>query len=777
MKQLIYNSRLIIKRFRVTTLFSVIGLSVACAAFVLIMQYASFELGFDKFQEKRRSVFMLMLGITDRVGPAQTGKDLMKTIPEIKNSTALCTWGSNFSTDKSPDSPIGINFTSCEPSIIDMFTFKVLAGDSKKALNSLYGVMMSKREAMRVFGEEFPIGKKLYEKERGGVFTVYAIYDDLPRNSSLRSTMIINLETLDSWIKNKISHDPSEWSFVTYLEAEPKDLPAIQAKIRKTDVFKDIRGNYPKVSDADIFSFVPLGDIHFSKNENGNRKKVNIFILLGYIILIIGLINHINFSLAMVPVRIRMINTQKVFGAGIKELRWSIALESVLIAFVSLCFGVSLVYILQSTSLSQLFSFELNPFTDKITLFLIVMSVLLAASLAGLYPARYMTKINPAVVLKGTFIMTPGGRKLRNSLLAFQYTTTVALIIVVVFILQQSRYLQNFNPGYEKENIICIRNTTGIVKHYKSIENKLRQHAGVLDVCWAGNLPGEVGMGWGREINGTHINITVWPVSKGFPRFFGIKAIKGRDFSFTDSADINNFIVNEAAVSAYGRDIFDIGKLIHAFDTTGTIIGICKDFNFNSLYNSVTPMALWIPTDQRNQVTFVKLKPGNQPVVIEEIRKSILQISEEKTLEWLFLNDQLNDLYSSERNLGRLLTIFAVIAVIISALGIIGLVILNARFQVKQTGLRKLLGASFIDLILASNKTISFIMLISSIISIPIAWYFVHKWLQQYPYQVSMNPLVFVLVPLVVMLILSLLISILSIRAARRNPVESLRYE
>jgi putative ABC transport system permease protein len=388
-----------------------------------------------------------------------------------------------------------------------------------------------------------------------------------------------------------------------------------------------------------------------------------------------------------------------------------------------------------------------------------------------------MTKINPALVLKGTFIMTPGGRKLRNSLLAFQYTTTVALIIVVVFIVQQTRYLQNFNPGYEKENIICIRNTSGIVKHYNSIENKLKQNSGVLDVCWSGNLPGEVGMGWGRDINGKHINITVWPVSKDFPRFFGIQTIKGRDFSATDSTDINNFIVNEAAVRTYGSDIFDVGKLIPAFDTTGSIIGICKDINFNSLYNSITPMALWIPTDQRNQVTYVKLKPGNQPVVIEEIRKSILQLSEEKNVEWFFLNDQLNALYSGERNLGRLLSIFAIIAVIISALGVIGLVILNARFQVKQTGIRKLLGASFLDLILSSNKNISFIMLLSSIISIPIAWYFVHKWLQQYPYQVSMNPLVFVLVPLIVMLILSLLISILSIRTARRNPVESLRYE
>ncbi len=762
-----------LKRNKLAFILNLLGLSVAFTILTVISFQVFYEFGYNRsFKDKER---IFLQEYYDNVGTSYSAnycipgiEEFAKNIPDIEAFCAIHQgWDSPISTTDSLgnkteywESAFGVT-----PGFFDVFSPEIIAGDPKTCLEGDYSIALSESVAKKFFGTESALGKNM--NIGNTPVTVTLVYKDFPKNNSIKTGVLFRLKN-DDW---------SEWSFLPYYKLAKGALPEeVAKKINALDNYSKSETGEKRLN----FFLTPIEDIYFkSRSEIGEKGNLNTTLcLIAIAVIIIGIayVNFINFSTALAPVRIKRINTQKVMGAMQGQLRRGIVLESWLLSF--LAFGLSFVWtsLFTESPISNFFTADLTFGANLHVLAGIAAVACVMGIVAGVYPAYYMTSFPPALVLKGTFALTPKGIRLRNVLLLFQFITTIVLITVAVFIKLQHQYMRDMNPGYNRENVVYVSLNGDLFKQLNAFENELKTRPEILDYTTSRFLPGTVGMGWGRQFDGRQVQFYAWPVAHNFLRFFNIKLVEGTDFFEHNEKGVNKIIFNQKFVNKFGIENI-IGKEVGCFSNMGQVVGVCEDINFRSVREEITPMAFVCGDDQgQGSNALIKISGKNLPETVDFIHRTYRKFSD-KGGDVKFLDETMGLMYRKEANFAKLISIFGLITIVIALMGIYGLILFNARYKVKEIGIRKVNGATESQMLVLLNKGFLKLIAVSFLLAVPVAWYIVNTWLAGFPYRVAMYWWVFLLAGVITLLITLLTVSYQSWKAATVNPVETLKNE
>ncbi len=762
-----------LKRNKLSFVLNLVGLSVAFTILTVISFQVFYEFGYNRsFKDKER---IFLQEYYDNVGTSYSAnycipgtQEFVKNIPEIE---AFCSthkgWDVSVSTTDSLGNKIEYWESSFRvtPGFFDVFSPEIIAGDPKTCLEGDYSVALSERVARKFFGTESALGKNINIGNLPA--TVTLVYKDFPENSSIRPRILTRLNDED-W---------SEWSYIPYYKLAKGASPeAVAGKINELDDYGRSETGEKRLN----FFLTPMKDIYFKAQsdigEKGNLNTTLCLIAIAIIIIGIAYVNFINFSTALAPLRIKRINTQKVMGAMQGVLRRGIVFESLLLSL--LAFGLSFVWtsLFTASPVSNFFTADLTFAANWQVVSGIAALACMMGIIAGLYPAYYMTSFSPALVLKGTFALTPKGIRLRNALLLFQFLTTIILITVAVFIKLQHQHMRDMNPGYDRENVVYVTLNADLFKQLNAFENELKTRPEILDYTTSRFLPGSVGMGWGRMFDGKQVQFYAWPVAHNFLRFFDIRLVEGTDFFEHNEKNVNKMIFNEKFVKKFGIENI-IGKEIGCFRNMGQIVGVCEDINFRSVREEITPMAFVCGDDQgQGSNALIKISGKNLPATVDFIHRTYRKFSD-KGGDVKFLDETMELMYRKEANFAKLISIFGLITIIIALMGIYGLILFNARYKVKEIGIRKVNGATETQMLVLLNKGFLKLITVSFVLAVPVAWYIVRTWLAGFPYRVAIHWWVFLLAGFMTLVITLLTVSYQSWKAATVNPVETLKNE
>jgi putative ABC transport system permease protein len=652
-----------------------------------------------------------------------------------------------------------------------VFTPSIISGDTTGIFSSPGKAMISEKTAQRIFGNENPIGKMLMVRSPNekNQLTIQAVYRDFPDNTSLGNGLFTYLPESD------------DWSYYSYYLIHQGGLKTANQKMNTEqalgkEYIKFLQESHPEWRLE--FRLSSMNDLHLYGSFGGS-KRINTtlsLLAIGILTLLIAFVNFINLSLAMAPARVRGINIRKILGIDKTALQFVIAMESVLFAALAIIIAFYGIYMLKGSVFAQeLFPIAGISLKSYIPLLIIAsLIILLLAFAIGLYTMRYSTSVNEAESLKGSYATGVKGVKLRNVLIVIQFATAIVLICVSLFINKQNNYMQNYDWGIPKKNIVYLP-LTGLEESVQSFGQELLRDSRITDYCVTSFLPGRIGMGWGRDFEGKNVNIRVWSVDNRFFDFFNIPIIAGRKPDTMDSIT-SQIVVNEAFLKKYQFDESIVGKDFPA-SGPGRIQAISKNINYESLHDSITQMAFVVLAKNQNfQYMLVKLNGTEIPNTIQSIEKTWNKFSKDP-FKVHFLDDEMDRLYQKESNMAKLIGLFGFIIVIIAVMGVYGLIMFNARYRAKEIAIRKVNGSTIREIILMLNRNVLLQLGIAFVIAIPVAWFITTKWLENFAYKTPVYWWVFLLGGLIVLLITLLTVSTQSYRAATQNPTNALGME
>lgn len=768
---------IVLKRNKLSFILNIIGLSVAFTVLTVIAFQVYYEFSFDRSYKDFDRIHRLehydatntkyssniCTPITEAIG---------QSIPGIETYCAYINYGwkaiLNIVDPQGNKIEYEVPFNRTTPGFFDVFSPEIIAGDPKTCLEGNYSIGISESYAKRFFGNQPALGKTL--NYGNTPLTITLIYKDFPKNSTIQNGILQRLEE-QPW---------SDWSYQLYCKiAKGTSSTETSAKVAAMDMPGIDKKDLTSFKERVKFGFIPMKDLYFKskapETEKGNLSTTLSLAAIAVLIIVIAYINFINFTTALAPGRIKRINTQKVMGATPWYLRKTIIFESFSLSLLAFLLSLIGTMLFKSSPASDFFSADLALKTNLPILVVIGGIALAFGILAGIYPALYMTAFQPALVLKGTFALTPKGIHLRNTLLLLQFITTIILITVAIFIKLQHNYMLQKNLGFDKENIVYMPLDNGIRQQLNAFTNELTAKPEITDYTMTCFLPGKLKMTWNRDFCGKRIAFFAWPVAHNFLRFFNIKMTEGTDFFAHNEKGANKIIFNKKFLEKFNiKDI--IGKEITCSQNKGRVVGIAENINFNSVKEEIEPMAFVCGDDQWDNYILVKTTGTNLSETIHYIRNTYRQFSTSNG-EIGFLDETMNRLYQREEKLAKLITLFSTVTILISLMGIYGLILFNARFKMKEIGIRKVNGATNAEMILFLNKGFLKLMLTAFFISLPIAWYIVHQWLAAFPYRTTISWWVFLIAGIAILLITTITVSYQTWKAATINPVNTLKNE
>lgn len=630
--------------------------------------------------------------------------------------------------------------------------------------------------------------------------TVVAVYEDMPLNSDLGNVEVVfcnHLEKsgVDNW---------SEWGYNNYVKlASKEDKEAFEEDARKIvqkQIREELARNAPSsytITEEDINEYInrstvaliPLEDLYFAENldnrsgRGGNRTTTLTLLAVAILIVVITLINFVNFFFAQVPMRIKGVNTRKILGSSRGALVVGIMMESGMLVAVSLGAAVAVVTLFKSSTYANLISCSL-AFPDNLPAISIAVGVALVMTLASsIYPALYITSFPPALAVKGSLGMNAKGKNFRYALIALQFVISISFVICAISIKRQHSFMMNYDMGFNKEYLLTADVPVESNSARETITTELLKSPHISDVAWAaGPLVNTTRMSWGRAFKDGQIGFDSYPVSWNFLRFMGIKVVEGRDFTESDEVSENGvFIFNQIAKNKFGLTLDD--RITGHRDVT-EIAGFCEDFQFRPLQYELTPFALYVfgkePWWQTTHLYLRCAAGSSVSDVTAAVRETILGYSPNypaEKLEVHFFDRELGYMYQKEKNLTVMVTMFTVIAIIISLMGVLGLVIFETQYRRKEIGVRRVHGSTIIDILKMFNMKFVKLLLGCFIVAAPVSWLIVDYYYSTYAYSAPISVWVFTGAFLLVAAIVSATVTVGSLRAATENPVNSLRSE
>jgi putative ABC transport system permease protein len=781
-----------IKRHKGYSFINISGLAVGMACCILILLWVKDELSFDRFHANADMIYRITDRYPDSSGDYSStavtawplAEALKNDFPEIVESARLRILTHRRISYK--DKKFYENdFVAVDPSFLKMFSFPLVKGDITTALTEPNTILITEETAARYFGTENPMGKVLTYNNNTD-FKVTGLLKDVPRNSHIKFDFLVPFESTlralgwtDSWWTD---------NYTTYVQlAENASVQHISDKVY--DYKKKI---YSESKTKLILQ--PLTDIHlrsdYSIDLYGSTENKSIYIyafsLIALFILLIACINFMNLSTARSEKRSKEVGLRKVVGATRHQIIAQFYGESLFMTVISLVAAVFLVYLLLP-AFNSLSGKMLTLDSMKEPLFLLGLLgiVLITGLVSGSYPALVLSSFKPVDSIKGTgltFSSKSGKSLFRHSLVVVQFTLSIMLIVGTLIVYKQIHYMLNKELGYEKESMIYFRKRANVRNQYDAFKSELLRDPNITRVTASSDIPTYTvhstgAFSWEGKDPETRFSIHQFSVDHDYIKTFNMNIIAGRDFSreFPVDDSTQSFIVNETAVQAMGLKN-PVGTTFQLFKHRGQIVGIVEDFHYKSLQKEIEPLVLRIDPGWDSYV-FVKFRSEQTKEAIASVQRVYNAFNPDFPLEYTFLNEAVERLYDSEQKTKTIFNYFTFIAIFISCLGLYGLATHLAQQKTKEIGIRKVLGASIINIVTNLSKEFILLVCLANAIAWPLAYYFMNKWLKNFAYRTSMGLWIFILSALAVLVIALFTVSHQSIKAATANPVDSLRYE
>ncbi len=783
------------------TLLNAFGLSVGLACFTLIGLWVKGELSYDSMHEKADRIYRVsgvFISESDRIQQAVTptplASALMSDYPEVENAVRL---DNNDAIVQRGDKQFMEDYLlMTDPSFFNMFDFKLKAGDAKSALNEPYSIVLSESLAKKYFGDEDPINQTLTiflqdPDGKGKAYTVTGVIEDCPVNSHFNYSSLISFKTFE--VNNPASPEGYDWynnGYYTYtLLREGSDPHQLQAKFPQLiDKYMGKNNREWKISYE--YFLQPLTGIHLNSHLQYEIKATNstsnviIFGSIGIFVLLLACINYVNLSTAYSSSRFKEVGMRKVMGAGKIQLIRQYLSESILIAFVSL--AIAFLWIELSRPMFE--SLTGKPVLDLYspTTLLSLLGIALSVGIfSGFYPAVLLSSFRPVSVLKGQLKSGTQGVMLRKTLVVFQYTITITMVVGILVVQRQLNFMQNKDLGFNKDQLLMlgVNGSQEVVTGYETFSNEIQSMPSMNGISRSNSiLAGGLGnsVATMEDANGTKTNATIYRlrVDHDYLDTYQMKLIAGRFFDKSNSSDSSRgFVINQALVRAYGyrkeEDI--IGKAFQFQGIDGEIIGVVKDFHYSSLQNKVEPTCLRLLRGNFSQIA-IRLN-GDLVTSVNDVEKAWRKNFPNTIMDFRFAEESLEEQYQSEKRFANIFVIFSGISLAIACLGLFALVSFSVETRVKEIGIRKVLGASVSNIVTMLTKEFLILIAIAALIATPIAYYFMNQWLSEFAYHVDMSLTLVLIAAALVLGIAWLTIGSRSVNAANSNPIESLRNE
>ena len=763
-----------LRRHKGYSFINIAGLSVGLACAILIFWWVQDELSYDRFHKHGHDIYQIIrIGSVDptafsSVLPLPLIPTIKEEIPEVIAAPRFMHDGRHFVRYEDQ-----ANYQSGAVIVDDdffrMFSFRFIKGDASFAFSDPYSVVITQKMANAFFGEDEPVGKVI-TIDNQNQFTVTGVIEN-PHHSHLNFDYIFTFRLLEA-----TGTDMDEWhnvSFMGYVHLyENSSLDQVKAKISNS-----IRRHVPEYSGIRVLQ--PLTNIHYSRI----RGFVISFSAIALIILVIACINFMNLSTARSGYRAKEISMRKVIGARRSDVVKQVFGESFFLTFLASVVAILLVVLCRPgfeaitgkrLVLEHIVQIHIIAGFAAITL--------ITGLLSGLYPALLFSSFQPIHALKNSI---HGGLKkggFRKGLVIVQFTLSIILILSTIVVSRQLNVLMNKELGYDKENILYVRMQGAFSTNVEAIKDDLIAHPNIQAVTLINLLPNMYGWGtdsptWEGKQDDQRVQFTVRSVDTDFLHTFAVEMVEGRFFTNDISMDLNSFVLNESAVSAIGLES-PVGKWFeyHWIDKKGPIIGVVKDFHFASLHNEIEPLIMMVMPSEYNYMC-LKIKSTDISLTIADLEKTWKTYVPDFAFEYHFLDQSLENLYQTEQRLATIIRIFSIIAILVSCLGLLGLISFLVEQRTKEIGVRKVLGASLVEIVVLFTKEFTKWVIISNVIAWPIAYYVLNQWLRDYPYHTKLSWWIFVLSGSSALFIAVVTIAYQVFRAAMINPVDSLRYE
>ena len=786
-------------KYKTNSFVSITGLAIGVGCFLLLATYVLHELRYDRFHENTDRIVRVNLfyksgdsePVNVAVTPTAVAPLFSREFKEVESAVRLYAYGvvPVQSGDKMFNEK---NIVFADSTFFGIFSFPFVEGDRKTALSQPNSVVVDEATAKKYFGSESAIGKSLKINDKL-TMQVTGVVANVPSYSHIKFNFLCSYSTLS---RSKTESFDSANDY-TYLLLQPNaNIKTLQSKV---DVLVDKNMNNPKDPTSKVglpleaFNRIHLySTVSGGMQVSGNYKYIYILSGVAVLILVIACINFVNLVTARSAVRAREVGVRKVMGARRMEVFRQYLFESGMITIMSVLVGI-VIALLGFSGLSNLtgtlLSFHVWP-SYSVVMLLLSLAVVVTL-LSGVYPATVLSGFEPVKVLKGKILSNASGSGLRSFLVVFQFSISILFIIGTLVANQQLSYIQNKNLGLNPSQIIVMDLGSGISRtKLAAMKSELLNNTAVQSVSASYDSPLNVGGGYiisaADKPEGFKMNITAIPVEKDFVPTLGMKLITGENFNESDILRAVNdsfelrkfaFILNESAVKALGWTPANaIGKEVSMNGRIGQVKAVAQDFHFRSLHEKISPIAI-IPEYNYFGKVMVKVRGDNAEKGVDLVRQSWKANFPMRPFEYHFLNDEFDDMYRAESRVSTILTVFSLITILISCLGLFALVAFMSEQRTKEIGIRKVLGASVGGIVLLLSKDFVKLMLIAIVIASPVAWYFMNQWLVDFAYRIEINAWVFVTAGLITIAIALLTVSFQSVKAALMNPVKSLMSE
>ena len=781
-----------IRKNKVFSLINLTGLTVGLTCCLLIALYIRHELSYDQFHVNGdrigRVIMEYKIGDEGRVGNYTSTKvfpEFKRRFPEIESGVRMTRLSrvARFD-DKVFDEK---RFLYADSTLFNVFSFRLLSGLPNEVLKAPKSLVLNESTAKKYFGTSDPVGKVLKIGADGTDYLVTGLMEDIPSNSQLNFDMVASFSSLGP------AQEETYWNanYTTYLLLNDKRaFNSLSAKIPPF-MKKEMAG---ETGVSLSFYLEPLTTVHLHSPHSGfdpNNSITSIYILAGVALLIMGIacFTYVNLSTARSMERAREVGIRKVVGALKKQIFVQFIGESALISFIALLLsiGCAILVLPYFNELADK-SLDLSAFLEPAIVVFGVAIIFVITIFAGSYPAMVLSGFNPVKVLKGAFKNTASGLWLRKSLTVFQFVISVFLIIATFTIQHQLNFIKNKKLGYDREQIMVLPTDRKIVDKIDLIKSSFKKNPHVQQVSMAYNTPNHIVGGYSMKNNMTpdarDMPVTANPVDQDYIATAGLQLIAGSDYSLQDMKDVAHedqsknvyqFIINESAAAALGwKPEEAIGKRMSLGEhRPGFVRGVVQDFHFESLHNPIKPLVLF-PGTWFN-VIMVKTDGADLAGTINALAASWKEIAPHRPFEYHFLDEDFNKMYMSEMKIGRILNIFTAIAILLACLGLFGLSSYAAQQRIKEIGIRKVLGASILQLASILSRDFIRLAFIAFVIAAPLAWWVMSDWLQDFNYRVALSWWIFVLAAVASLFVALLTVSIQAVRAALSNPVKNLK--
>ena len=789
MKTIIRNFTFIFRKFVAANLLNLLGLSLAFASFFVIMTQVNYDLGYNKSFAEHENLFRM----TMKLGPGYEdyGTTLPRPLvermaaasPHVTGHAVIQGW-TNIDQYIVGEQEFTLNLKYGIRDFLSVYKPTVIAGnlDGLNQSNNGGFIVLPRSEAMRMFGTTDVVGKTMKYKWEDDAYThICAVIEDYPKNNFLHGACFIGINSNEDNYNN--------WNYDAYIRVDDvKNLPAVQKAMRQTAIEKfELKTKEEKEALQVVFTNV--ADVHFSKTIDKaapGKSSVYLLICFSLLIVVIAAVNFMNFSLAETPMRIRSINTQKVLGATTAQLRGSLIVEALMISVIAFLVALGMVYIAHDLGLQELVqgSILLQDHLPLIGLMLLIS--IIVGLMAGAYPAYYVTSFPPALVLKGSFGLSPKGRVLRTFLICVQFVGSFILVIGVGIMYLQSYFIYHTDYGFDKDEVLVVATAPDTRNKADAIDADLRSISGIEGASLSQSILGSSDhyQTWGRGSGDKHMNFTCFFVDWRFLDIMGIDIVEGRNFR-KDDGDV--CIFNESAKKQYpwlavDKPIADEGL---------PVVGFCKDIKYSTLRvdDSQQPIAFFVPSPNgyywnngswRNHLMVRVAKGVDKQEAKQKVLETVLKYEHDNELDTSglrYMDEVLERTYQQESLFTRQVLLFSLLAILISVIGVFGMTMFESEYRRKEIGIRKVFGSSTKEVLMMFNRRYLYILLGCFAVAAPVGYMLGVHWLEGFAVRTAISPLLFLVSFLLITLITMLTVTYQSWKNANENPVNSIKNE